>query len=97
VVPSVDWAITRALPNGYLRRLFSKPRLLHLKYFKFAIHYLLCDTSSIARVIASLQRPSDVEIPKMPIPFGIGVGDFIAVGGLIVKVVQEIKEVKAPL
>jgi hypothetical protein len=30
----------------------------------------------------------------MPVPFGVGVGDFIAVGSLIVKVVQELKEVK---
>lgn len=30
----------------------------------------------------------------MPIPFGVGVGDFIAVGTLIAKVVQELKEVR---
>jgi hypothetical protein len=30
----------------------------------------------------------------MPIPFGVGVGDFIAVGSLIAKVVQELKEVR---
>jgi hypothetical protein len=30
----------------------------------------------------------------MPIPFGVGVGDFIAVGSLILKVVQELKEVR---
>jgi hypothetical protein len=29
----------------------------------------------------------------MPVPFGFGVGDFIAVGGLIAKVVSELKEV----
>jgi len=28
----------------------------------------------------------------MPVPFGFGVGDFIAVGGLIAKVVQELKQ-----
>jgi hypothetical protein len=30
----------------------------------------------------------------MPFPFGVGVGDFVAVGSLIVKVVQELKEVR---
>jgi hypothetical protein len=33
----------------------------------------------------------------MPVPFGFGVGDFIAVGGLIAKVVQELKEVRSLL
>jgi hypothetical protein len=28
----------------------------------------------------------------MPVPFGFGISDFIAVGGLIAKVVQELKE-----
>lgn len=28
----------------------------------------------------------------MPVAFGFGVGDFIAVGGLITKVVQELQE-----
>jgi hypothetical protein len=40
-----------------------------------------------------LTTTSDVRNFNMPIPFGVGVGDFIAVGGLIVKVVQELKEV----
>jgi hypothetical protein len=33
----------------------------------------------------------------MPVPFGFGVGDFIAVGGLIKKVVQELKDVSSLL
>jgi hypothetical protein len=33
----------------------------------------------------------------MPVPFGFGVGDFIAVGGLITKIVQELKEVSSLL
>ena len=38
-----------------------------------------------------------VDISVMPVAFGFGVGDFIAVGGLITKVVQELKEVSSLL
>jgi hypothetical protein len=31
----------------------------------------------------------------MPVPIGFGVGDIIAVGGLVQKVVQELKEVSS--
>lgn len=46
-----------------------------------------------------VQIPSDpgAEIFVMPVPFGFGFGDFIAVGGLITKVVQELKEVSSLL
>ena len=37
------------------------------------------------------------DIAVMPVAFGFGVGDFIAVGGLITKIVQELKEVSSLL
>jgi hypothetical protein len=39
----------------------------------------------------------EAKIFVMPVPFGFGVGDFIAVGGLITKIVQELKEVSSLL
>jgi hypothetical protein len=47
--------------------------------------------------IARLPQSHSVEISDMPVPFGFGVGDFIAVGGLIAKVVQELKEASSLL